>query len=616
MFPRPRQRCVLPYTGISSQTTPEKETEQKFHWPDRPEEGRFSVVLRAPGAYAMNKSTIGILLVLLGAVGAAWGQTALPTFYSGPWSGATLPAGWTAGGLRSSDYADNYDGVDGNAAGFDHAGDWIKINFNGSPSTVTYWSKGNSLSGNYTFKVQESANGSTWTDVAVFNSGNPIPNSPATKYTNNLLSTSRYVQFLYVTKAAGNVGLDGVTVSGPSVPTVTFDPAGNQSIPVSNLLTLAVTVTPSGSGIQNWSLLTGYAGASSLAGGVFQMTPAAGDANKTFTLTVVATNAVGTASNSVQISVTPYTPPVPVVTFSPAPPYEIMATETQKLGVAVSPAGSGIQSWTLLPAYAGSATLVGTNFTFVPAQTDGPNTYTLSVIATNVHGSSTGTASIAVAEYVTPPPPGSYIITFEDATKGTYAAGNVTLNGREWELAETYIGNLETDRKFGGKAARVRYSDTLLAALTSQSPLLSGGVGWISLWYAAYGNDVSNAPAFAIEISESLAGGWIAVDSFDAAGVSNLTYRSVDVDVNIPIYVRIRAVSGRPEGRANIDNITITPYTSGAGTPYEAFLLQYNVTPGDPGTAEGEDLDGDGATNLQEFNASPKTNPYDEASKP
>ena len=613
MFPRPRQRCVLPYTGISSQTTPEKETEQKFHWPDRPEEGRFSVVLRAPGAYAMNKARMTGLMFLLWEA-AAFGQAALPTFYSGPWFSGPLPSGWTKQSL-GADYKTDYDGSGGTAAKFDGSGDFIQIYFNGAPGQVSYYTQGNSLSGDYTYKVQESANGSAWTDVEVFNSGNPISAS-VVAHTNNLAPASRYVKFLYVTKAAGNVGLDGVTVSGPSVPTVTFDPVGNQSIPVSNLLTLAVTVTPSGSGIQNWSLLTGYAGASSLAGGVFQMTPAAGDANKTFTLTVVATNAVGTASNSVQISVTPYTPPVPVVTFSPAPPYEIMATETQKLGVAVSPAGSGIQSWTLLPAYAGSATLVGTNFTFVPAQTDGPNTYTLSVIATNVHGSSTGTASIAVAEYVTPPPPGSYIITFEDATKGTYAAGNVTLNGREWELAETYIGNLETDRKFGGKAARVRYSDTLLAALTSQSPLLSGGVGWISLWYAAYGNDVSNAPAFAIEISESLAGGWIAVDSFDAAGVSNLTYRSVDVDVNIPIYVRIRAVSGRPEGRANIDNITITPYTSGAGTPYEAFLLQYNVTPGDPGTAEGEDLDGDGATNLQEFNASPKTNPYDEASKP
>lgn len=562
----------------------------------------------------MIKTTIWGLVALLGAAGIACGQATLPAFYSGPWYSTNLPTGWTKVGL-GTDYSGNYDGVDGTAAKFDGSGDFIQIFFGGAPSTVSYYTQGNSLSGDYTYKVQESVNGSNWTDVVVFNSANPISGSIVGR-TNELLATSRYVKFLYVTKATGNVGLDGVRIAGPGVPTIAFDPAGSQSIPVSNELVLAVTVAPSGSGIQNWSLQTGYAGASSLTNGTFRMTPVGADANKTFTLTVIATNSVGTTTGSVQIAVTSYVPPRPVVTFSPAAPYGIMATQTQKLGIAVSPAGSGIQSWTLLPAYAGTATLVGTNFTFASAQADGPNVYTLSVVATNQFGSSTGTATIAVTEYVAPPPPGSYVITFEDATKGTYTAGNVVLNGKTWELAETFIGNLDTDRKFDAKAARIRYSTTLLAAITSQTNLLTNGVGSISLWYASYGNDGTNSPALAIEISESLASGWIEVDAFDTAGVSNLTYRSTDVYVNTPVYVRIRATGGRNEGRANVDNIVITPYGSPAKTPYEAFLLQYNATPGDPGTAEGEDLDGDGKTNLEEFNANPKTNPYDDASHP
>jgi hypothetical protein len=48
---------------------------------------------------------------------------------------------------------------------------------------------------------------------------------------------------------------------------------------------------------------------------------------------------------------------------------------------------------------------------------------------------------------------------------------------------------------------------------------------------------------------------------------------------------------------------------SQATNPYEAFLLQYNVTPGDPGTAPDEDWDGDGYSNTNEFDN--LTNPYD-----
>ena len=79
----------------------------------------------------------------------------------------------------------------------------------------------------------------------------------------------------------------------------------------------------------------------------------------------------------------PYTPPVPVITFSPPPPYEIMATTTQKIGIGVTPAGSGIRSWSLQPAYSGPATLTGTNFTFIPAEADGPSNYTFCLLYTS-----------------------------------------------------------------------------------------------------------------------------------------------------------------------------------------------------------------------------------------
>ena len=565
----------------------------------------------------MKKAAICGLAILSAAAG-AWGQAMLPTFYSGPWKTGPLPTGWTAFGLRSSDYSENYDGIDGNAAGLDSAGDWVKINVASAPSTVSYWLKGNSLSGEYTFKVQESAAGSTWTDVAVFNSGNPIPNSPATPYTNNLLSATRYVQFIYVTKAGGNVGLDGVRIAGPAAPAVSFNPNGTTNAPVSNQFTMAVTIAPSGAGMQSWSMLPAYAGPASLTGGTFSFTPAAGDNGKTFTLSVIATNSMGTTTGTATIAVMPYVPPVPVISFSPAAPYSIMATYTQKLGIGITPAGSGISEWTLLPSnYAGSVTLDSTNFTFTTAQADGPATYTFTVLATNSFGTTTGTADIIVGTYVPPPPAGAYICTFEDGTKTGYASGDVTMSNKTWNLTGILIGSDALDLKIGSKAARLKYDPTDgEETMTLLETVMSNGVGRVSFWYGPYGSHGTNAPNLAIEISDSLASGWVEVGAADAGAVSVLTYYSADVYVSSPVYVRIRAKSGTKDRSANFDNITITPYAAPSYSAYEQYLLQYNVTPGDAGTAPGEDWDGDHVSNSNEFMALPQTNPYDPASVP
>ncbi len=563
----------------------------------------------------MKNPFIWGLVFLLGAGTLAYGQATLPTSHSGPWKAGPLPTGWTQTGL-GNDYATDYDSSGANAAKFDGSGDFIQIYFSGAPSSVSYYARGNSLTGAYVYKVQESANGSTWTDVVTYTDpGNLLNNSAPVQYTNFLLSASRYVKFLYVTKVGGNVGLDGVEIVGPGVPAVTFDPSGGQSIPVSNLLTLAVTILPSGSGMQSWSLLPAYSGSASLVGGSFQFTPAAADSGGNFTLRVIATNSIGTSTGTVAIAVTAYVPPVPIVTFSPDEPYSIMATETQKLGVGVAPAGSGIQSWTLLPAYAGSASLVTTNFSFTPAEADGPNSYTLSIFATNVYGTTTGTADIAVTAYVPPPVPGSYTVSFEDGSKAGYASADVMLSNKLWNLDGILIGTVADDLKIGSKSARLKYTpddgDETMTILTN---VLGNGIGTISLWYGPYGSHGVAAPVLAIEVSSSLVSGWIEVGEVDAGAVAELTYYSADVYVSEPVYVRIRSKSGTADKSANFDNLTITPYSPPSSDPYDAFLLQYNVTPGDPGTAPGDDLDGDLVTNTNEFNAG--TNPYDPALHP
>ena len=562
----------------------------------------------------MKKKALASLWGLVGLAVTAWGQATLPTFHSGPWYQSPLPTGWTQSGL-GTDYKADYDKNGENAAKFDGSNDSLQIRYSTTAATVSYYIQGNSISGEYVFKVQESANGSAWTDVVTYNSSNPLPNNPPLSVTNNLKAASRYVRFIFVTKATGNVGLDGVLVSGPAPPTITFTPNGTNSAPVSNQFSMAVAITPGGAGLKSWSMVPAYTGPATLLNGLFTFTPAAADNGKTFTLTVVASNVVGTVTNTANITASAYVPPVPAINFSPAAPYSVMATQTQKLGLAVSPAGSGIASWTLTPAYAGTATLTGTNFSFTPATNDAPASYNLAVLATNSFGTTTATVSIAVTAYVPVPPANAYICTFEDGSKAGYASADVTLSNKVWNLTGILIGADADDRKIGNKAARLKFDPSDgEEIMTIQSTVMSNGIATIAFWYGPYGTHGDTAPTLAIEVSEVLDGGWVEVGRVNAGAVDVLTYYSADVYINIPLYVRIRAVEGSNGRSANFDNITITPYAGQALSDYDKFLLYYNVTPGDPGTLPGDDYDGDGFTNYEEYDEG--TNPYDDESYP
>lgn len=92
---------------------------------------------------------------------------------------------------------------------FDTQGDNVVINFSDAAAKVTYTIKGNGISGTYAFDVMESADGNTYTTV---HSHTSIPAS-ATPYTDNLNAGSRYVKFVYTTKASGNVALGNIKIN-------------------------------------------------------------------------------------------------------------------------------------------------------------------------------------------------------------------------------------------------------------------------------------------------------------------------------------------------------------------------------------------------------------------
>lgn len=107
---------------------------------------------------------------------------------------------------------------------FGDQGDNLIIHFSEAAKKVTYMLKGNGLSGSYAFDVMESADGITYTTVQ---SHNNIPSS-ATSYSNNLAAASRYVKFVYTTKANGNVALGKINIIAASAvenPQLTFENA-------------------------------------------------------------------------------------------------------------------------------------------------------------------------------------------------------------------------------------------------------------------------------------------------------------------------------------------------------------------------------------------------------
>ena len=124
--------------------------------------------------------------------------------YEGPWKGAPVD-GLTSQGL-DTDYADG-------AAKFDSEGDWMQIRFTGIPGQLVYGIKGYRLSADNpsTFLVQESADGTNWTALATWVSGE-LGNTQ-TMATNDLASDTRCVRFFYATKGAGNVGISSVYIT-------------------------------------------------------------------------------------------------------------------------------------------------------------------------------------------------------------------------------------------------------------------------------------------------------------------------------------------------------------------------------------------------------------------
>lgn len=161
----------------------------------------------------MKKLSGKILIVLFGFLlpFVIQAQTLLPASWD--CSPESIPDGWTT---NISDYyvSSAYYHSPPNAAKFEATGKYITVHFVDKPDSLKYYLRGASFSGG-TFSVQQSQNGSTWTDVRIFTNAN-IPNSSlqtAQPFKEKLLSVTRYVRFIYTNKSGGNVAVDDIMIT-------------------------------------------------------------------------------------------------------------------------------------------------------------------------------------------------------------------------------------------------------------------------------------------------------------------------------------------------------------------------------------------------------------------
>ncbi|MGZ4033317.1 MAG: endonuclease [Bacteroidia bacterium] len=138
----------------------------------------------------------------------SFAQATLPVSWGFPTT--TLPTGFSSVGTFA------YYSGSGNpapAGKFSASGTILTVAFAGTPGMLSYDLVGNPPpSGTWAgvFRVEESADGTTWTTVGTDYTTLP---TTYTTYTHALNSASRYVRFNFVTHTTGNVGLDNVDIA-------------------------------------------------------------------------------------------------------------------------------------------------------------------------------------------------------------------------------------------------------------------------------------------------------------------------------------------------------------------------------------------------------------------
>ena len=163
----------------------------------------------------------------------------LPFAYDGNGSGV-LPCGLTQEGVGAYAAAPKMK--------FDDTGDYLILKLEGAPVSISYDIKGNSFSGG-TFKVQVSANGSSYTDIETYT----VLGETQTITLLNSDDNVRYIKWVYTKKVNGNVALGNLNVTTEliingdcTVDNITISNTEVLTIEAGSVMTITGTLTNEG----------------------------------------------------------------------------------------------------------------------------------------------------------------------------------------------------------------------------------------------------------------------------------------------------------------------------------------------------------------------------------
>ena len=132
---------------------------------------------------------------------------ALPFVFNGGRADIEETDGLSQEGL-GSDYSGNNPKLK-----FDSTDDWLLLQFDERPGTLTFDIKNNSFSGG-TFTVQTSEDGATYTDLETYTT---ITGTQSEEF-DNLGENVRYIKWIYTNKDSGNVGLGNIGLTAYVAP--------------------------------------------------------------------------------------------------------------------------------------------------------------------------------------------------------------------------------------------------------------------------------------------------------------------------------------------------------------------------------------------------------------
>ncbi|HEX2686120.1 MAG TPA: DNA/RNA non-specific endonuclease [Kofleriaceae bacterium] len=146
---------------------------------------------------------------------------------------------------------------------------------------------------------------------------------------------------------------------------------------------------------------------------------------------------------------------------------------------------------------------------------------------------------------------------FEIGTKTAYAVGDVTLGSGVWTMNDALIGNLSADVKTATQSGRIRNSGRITMRFDRTT-----GAGTVTIHHASFGTDTSGTWA----LFESQNGGstWTQVGTSRSTTGGSFSTASFTVNLAGNIRFDIRKLDGG-SNRINIDDITITDFTSSGG---------------------------------------------------